>query len=136
MAQLTQASYWFQKAFLGRKISSMLRGQLISEGNFGVFKFPKECTKFLDGFLPLPPNWVHFWQDLKTPKFPYESNWPLVIPVVIHWISSRSLFLTISKQIQFYKKSHRIIFSKSLKLSDEFKTASANMLYSLYSFFS
>ena len=33
-------------------------GQIISEGNFGVFKSPKKQTKNFEGFLPLPLKWV------------------------------------------------------------------------------
>ena len=31
---------------------SLAKGQIISEGNFGVFKFPKKQTNFGEGFLP------------------------------------------------------------------------------------
>ena len=32
----------------------LVKGQIISEGNFGVFKYPKKDTKFFEGFLPKP----------------------------------------------------------------------------------
>ena len=34
------------------------KGQLISEGYFGVFKSPKKQNNFFEGFLPYPLKWV------------------------------------------------------------------------------
>ena len=39
--------------------SSNAKGQLISEGNFGVFKSHKKQTKFFEGFLPQSLKWVN-----------------------------------------------------------------------------
>ena len=57
------------------------KGQLISERNFGVFKVPKQPTKFLTDFCPVKlnlaeicQNLVGFLGDLKTPTFHSEIN--------------------------------------------------------------
>ena len=59
--------------------------QLISEWNFGEFKSPKKLTFFLNDFCPSLIGQksfkikVCFLGDLKTPKFPSDINWPLVL---------------------------------------------------------
>ena len=35
-------------------IAFVCKGQLISEGNSGIFKSPKNRTKYFEGFLPSP----------------------------------------------------------------------------------
>ena len=65
------------------KSRQYIKGQLISEWNFGIFKSPKKPTKFLTDFCPSfiwqksVWNLVGFLGDLKTPKFHSEINWPL-----------------------------------------------------------
>ena len=56
------------------------KGQLISELNVGVFKFPKKPTKFYTDFCPMKlgqksvKNLTGFLGDLKTPKIHSEIN--------------------------------------------------------------
>ena len=51
-----------------------IKGQLISEGKFGVFKCPKKPTDFMKLGQKSAKNWVGFLRDLKTPKFHSEIN--------------------------------------------------------------
>ena len=59
---------------------ALLKGQLISELNFSVFKSPKKPTKFYQDFCPMKlgqksvKNLVGFLGDLKTPNFHSEIN--------------------------------------------------------------
>ena len=57
------------------------KGQLISRGLIGILNSSKKQTKKFDlqyydtsGRLVF----VRFLEELKTPKSPFESNWPLV----------------------------------------------------------
>ena len=43
------------------------KGQLISEGNSGIFKSPKKRTKYFEGFLPSPLKFrFSIWPILET----------------------------------------------------------------------
>ena len=59
--------------------STLNKGQLISEWNFGEFKSSKKWTLILkDHRAEILQKKVCFLGDLKTPKFSSEINWPLV----------------------------------------------------------
>ena len=62
---------------------TFLKGQLISEWNFGFFKSPKKPTKYLPDYCLMKlgqksvKNLVAFLGDLKTPKIHSEIKWTL-----------------------------------------------------------
>ena len=74
---------------------NLLKGQLISKGLFGFFSIlPKKRTKnFCHSRLGQRLTFSSlFYKGLKTPKFPFEINWPLGwkddscwLPVLIQW---------------------------------------------------
>ena len=90
---------WKKKSLLNWKQNrtSTAKGQLISEWFFGVFKSSKKWTFSLTDFslaskmgqikkitdilsssrAEICQKKVHFLEDLKTPKFHSEINWPL-----------------------------------------------------------
>ena len=73
---------WVQPEDVSIKCLEISKGQLISEWNFGEFKSSKKWTFFLRDFCPSLIGQksfkikVCFLGDLKTPKFPFEINWP------------------------------------------------------------
>ena len=64
------------------KLSYPNKGQLISEGLFGILNSPKKQTKEFDFTTMIPQvdlfSFV-FLEELKTPKSPFEIIWPLLI---------------------------------------------------------
>ena len=58
------------------------KGQLISKGLFGILNFSKKRAKkiYLATMIPL---FVHFLEELKTPKRQLEINWPLISIILI-----------------------------------------------------
>ena len=51
-----------------------LKGQLISELNFGVFKSPIKPTNFYQDFYPILVEFCWLFGGLKTPKIHSELN--------------------------------------------------------------
>ena len=72
------------------KINSIPKDQLISKGLFGVFNSSKKRMKnFCPSSLGQKLKFLfRFLEELETPKFPFEINWPLTkkVNVYVHII--------------------------------------------------
>ena len=56
----------------------IIKGQLISKGNFGVFNSFKDELEHFNFYPSLGQTFfVRFLEELKKAKSPFEINWPL-----------------------------------------------------------
>ena len=70
-------TYLLTAAIFGSRIC---KGQLISQGLFGILNSPKKRTKIFDFTTIIAQVNLfsfEFWEKLKTPKRHFEVNWPL-----------------------------------------------------------
>ena len=83
------------------------KGQIVSEGNFGVFKSPKKQTKFLERFLPWPLKLSHNIIIICSTNLELGVIW-YIISAIIFWFH---LYSSVPKRractfINFGKKIH------------------------------
>ena len=64
----------------------LVKGQLISKGNFSVFNSPKKTNLKTKSFILdyWGRNFLFvFWENWKKQKCPYEINWPLLTYLIV-----------------------------------------------------
>jgi hypothetical protein len=62
--------------------SLVCKGQLISKFLFGILKFFQKTNEIIQPSSTMLTQ-VHFFEELKTPKRHFETNWPL--PIMINF---------------------------------------------------
>ena len=87
---------------------SKCKGQLISKCLFGVIKFFQTMNenKWTWGVIVVKLNFfIHFLEELRIAKSPFEINWPLVVLGLGHWGNENRYKISAHKRSVNFKRT-------------------------------